>query len=165
MRCLHGVTDVQHSALSKLVPVKSEVTDAVKFHQTCQEFTTFRRDAIARNVKFADGHLRKQCLCDDTQSGVPQSTGREIELDELDRLTSEAETCVLHEGERVLHDRGEGQGNEQDEKQRGYIAGTVVRLGEDGRVHVKFDGERVEKVCASHSCRASRASKDWGRRV
>ena len=51
-----------------------------------------------------------------------------------------AERCMLQVGERVVHDEG---------VDLGYCAGRVVRLGEDGRIHIKFErAEDQEKVRA-----------------
>ena len=57
----------------------------------------------------------------------------ELALIDIDRLTLEAEECVLQRGDRVLHDRGEEEG--------GYCAGRVAQIDERGRVHVQLDGE------------------------
>ena len=64
----------------------------------------------------------------------------ELELEELDRRTLMAERCMLQVSERVVHDEGVDSG---------YCAGRVVRLGEDDRIHIKFErAEDQEKVRA-----------------
>ena len=53
----------------------------------------------------------------------------ELELIALDEATSEAETCVLQAGDRILHDLGEDEGVVHELGQRRRVVEEVVGVG------------------------------------